>query len=170
MLTSESELLSAAFYLCDCTMLKTELVFLFSMWMIFVCALKSGKLQDSDIYGPRFKGVCQTAVCFLLSQNTDLNFLVCPRESIVKVRSRGSCHAYRIRRRHVLHLLPLQSASRRWDLGYVMWCVTSSFLGLPSWWGEKMVLVENGIVETYTSSQHCNRLPASRSIKVYKQC
>lgn len=150
-------------------MLKTELVFLFSMWMIFACALKNGKLQDSDIYSSGFKRVCQTPVCFLLSQNTDVNFPVGPRGLTAKARSRCSCHAHRVRRRHVLHLLPLQSASRRWDLGCVMWCVTSSSLRLPSWWGGKMVLVENGVVETYTSSQHCSRLPASRSIKVYKQ-
>lgn len=98
MLTSESELLSAAFYLRESTMLKTELIPLFSMWMIFVCALKSGKLQDSDIYSRRFKGICHTPVCFPLPQNTDLNFLEGPRGLTAKVRSRRSCNAHRLRR------------------------------------------------------------------------
>lgn len=149
-------------------MLKTELFFLFSMWMIFVCALKRGKLQDSDIWRPTFKGVCQTPVCFPLSQHTGLNFLGGPSGKTAKVRSRHSCHAHRVRRRHVLLLLPPWSARRRWDPGHVVWCVTSSSLGLPSGWGGQMVLV--GVVETYTSSQHCSRVPLLHSIKVSKQC
>jgi len=49
-------------------------------WINFACALKSGKLQDSDVHSPAFKGVRQTPVYFPLPQTKGLNFPLAPRE------------------------------------------------------------------------------------------
>lgn len=124
-------------------MLKTELVFLFSMWMIFCLCLKKwevtgfGHLQ-SYIQG----GMPDTSLPSLVPKSIWISWWVQGAWQPKSGADPAVTPTPRVGRRQVLHLLPLQSASRRWDLGYVMWCVTSSSLGLPSGWGGKTVLVE----------------------------
>lgn len=150
-------------------MLKTELVFLFSMWMIFCLCLKKwevtgfGHLQ-SYIQG----GMPDTSLPSLVPKSIWISWWVQGAWQPKSGADPAVTPTPRVGRRQVLHLLPLQSASRRWDLGYVMWCVTSSSLGLPSGWGGKTVLVEM-MWWKRASFQHCSRLLAFCSIKVYKQ-
>lgn len=126
-------------------MLKTELIVLFSIAPVhqmrgFFCALKTGKLLDSGIYSPTFKGVCMPDTNLLpLAPTHRLEF---PWRSKGKDSWRHLAGAdTAVMPVGYEGVMPFTSCLHGgWgedeNQGYDVWCVTSSSLGLPHGWGK----------------------------------
>lgn len=136
----------------------------------FVCALKSGKLQDSDIYS---LGMPDTSLLPLIPTH-GFEFPYGSKGEDSQSHLAGADIAIApVWRRRGLHLLPPWGMRRRWEGGYVGWCATSSSLGLP-----QGLVKGKWYLGTFCCGESVCKLPALQqptiltlcNIKVYKWC